>query len=97
MADDRSRLPVHPTFSQGLRTTEFTSLHEHTQVHRATAEAEFLSFVHILSELRIPNVNSCILNAGTVLATSGTLGQGAQYLVDRIYENQRSVAPPLPT
>jgi hypothetical protein len=65
-------------------TRPLTTIHGQTEIHDAETEADFLRFVHLLTVLRIPNFNNCILNAGTGLAASGTLGKRAQYVVDRV-------------
>lgn len=66
-----------------------------TELHDTSSETTFLRFIHILSKLRIPTAISSILDPSARVAASGTLGKGAQYVVDRVHENQRFVGASL--
>jgi hypothetical protein len=68
-----------------------TAIEGQTEIHETNTDAAFLGFVHLLAVMRIPNYNPCVLSAGRAHPASGTVGKGAQYIVDRIYENQRFV------
>ncbi|KAH7010499.1 hypothetical protein EDB80DRAFT_839820, partial [Ilyonectria destructans] len=49
----------------------------------------FLEFIHLIFATKIPIFSPTVTNARQTLAGTGTLGRGGQYLVDRIYDNQR--------
>lgn len=50
---------------------------------------DFLYFVDLLWKFKIPTVHASILEGGDIAsATTGTLGRGGQYAVDKIYDNQ---------
>lgn len=51
--------------------------------------AYFLEFIHLIFATKIPIFSPTVTNARQTLAGTGTLGRGGQYLVDRIYDNQR--------
>lgn len=70
--------------------TADTALVTDTRTSDAGLTINFLTFVDLLWKLKIPTINPCILDGSkSVTAANGTLGRGGQYMVDRIYDNQR--------
>jgi hypothetical protein len=71
-------------------TNDITAREPHRNVNTDYAD-EVLELVQILFALNVPVFSPSTIDANTAASTHDSLGKGGQYVVDRVYDNQRFV------